>query len=178
MKAVVLLSGGLDSTVCMAVAAADGYELLPISFDYQQRHSRELASARQVAAHYGVARHLVIKTDTASIGGSALTDAGIDVPAGSMLVVMYAAANRDPAVFPAPDAFDPDRPNQKEHLAFGRGVHFCVGAPLARLESTIAFERLAARVAEIRLDPRNTFEYEPSFVLRGLVRLDVELLPA
>jgi cytochrome P450 len=103
---------------------------------------------------------------------------GDDVPAGSMLVVMYAAANRDPAVFPAPDAFDPDRANQKEHLAFGRGVHFCVGAPLARLESTIAFERLAARVAEIRLDPTNTFEYEPSFVLRGLVRLDVELLPA
>jgi len=82
MKAVVLLSGGLDSTVCMAVAAAGGYELLPISFDYQQRHSRELASARLVAAHYGVARHLVIATNMAAIGGSALTDAAISIPAG------------------------------------------------------------------------------------------------
>jgi len=82
MKAVVLLSGGLDSTVCMAVAAADGCELLPISFDYQQRHGRELASARLVAAHYRVARHLVITTNMAAIGGSALTDAAIDIPAG------------------------------------------------------------------------------------------------
>lgn len=82
MKAVVLLSGGLDSTVCMAVAADAGHELLPISFDYQQRHSRELASARAVADHYGVSHHLVIATNMAAIGGSALTDAAIDVPAG------------------------------------------------------------------------------------------------
>ncbi len=84
MKAVVLLSGGLDSTVCMAVAAAAGHELLPISFDYQQRHSRELASARRVAAHYGAARHLVIATNMAAIGGSALTDLTVDVPAGDV----------------------------------------------------------------------------------------------
>ncbi len=84
MKAVVLLSGGLDSTVCMAVAAAAGCELLPISFDYQQRHSRELASARRVAAHYGIVRHLVITTNMAAIGGSALTDMAVDVPAGDV----------------------------------------------------------------------------------------------
>ena len=60
MKAVVLLSGGLDSTVCMAEAHQAGYELWPISFDYQQRHSRELDSARQVAKYYKVERHLVI----------------------------------------------------------------------------------------------------------------------
>ena len=103
---------------------------------------------------------------------------GVEIAAGSMLVVMYAAANRDPSVFPEPDRFEPDRPNHKEHLAFGRGIHFCVGAPLARLESTVAFELLARGVKEIRLDPANTFEYEPSFVLRGLKRLDVELLPS
>lgn len=82
MKAVVLLSGGLDSTVCMAVADAAGCELLPISFDYQQRHGRELECARRVAAHYGVKNHLIIKTNMSAIGGSALTDAAIDVPAG------------------------------------------------------------------------------------------------
>jgi len=82
MKAVVLLSGGLDSTVCMAVAADAGFELLPVSFDYQQRHSRELASARRVAAHFGVRRHLIIRTNMAAIGGSALTDPGIAVPDG------------------------------------------------------------------------------------------------
>ncbi|MBP2645392.1 MAG: queC [Firmicutes bacterium] len=84
MKAVVLLSGGLDSTVCMAVAINAGYEVLPISFDYNQRHSRELDSARKVAAHFGVKKHLVIKTNMDDIGGSALTDQEISVPVGDV----------------------------------------------------------------------------------------------
>lgn len=84
MKAVVLLSGGLDSTVCMAVAVADGCEVWPISFDYQQRHSRELDCARRVAAYYNVKRHLVIKTNMDAIGGSALTDMAVDLPGGDV----------------------------------------------------------------------------------------------
>lgn len=84
MKAVVLLSGGLDSTVCMAVAGNAGYEVWPISFDYQQRHSRELDCARHVAAHYNVKRHLVIKTNMDAIGGSALTDRNVDLPGGDV----------------------------------------------------------------------------------------------
>lgn len=82
MKAVVLLSGGLDSTVCMAAAKEAGYELFPISFNYHQRHSRELESARKVAAYYKVEKHLVIETNLDDMGGSALTDAGIGVPDG------------------------------------------------------------------------------------------------
>ncbi|MBP2654493.1 MAG: queC [Firmicutes bacterium] len=84
MKAVVLLSGGLDSTVCMAVARDAGFELWPVSFDYNQRHSRELESACRVAEHFGVKRHLVIKTNMDSIGGSALTDQSIAVPEGEV----------------------------------------------------------------------------------------------
>jgi 7-cyano-7-deazaguanine synthase len=83
MKAVVLLSGGLDSTVCMAVAASNGYEVLPISFNYHQRHSRELLCAQKVAEHYGVQHHLIINTNMDAIGGSALTDSAIAVPAGN-----------------------------------------------------------------------------------------------
>jgi len=82
MKAVVLLSGGLDSTVCMAVAQSKGYELLPISFNYNQRHARELESASSIAKHYKVTKHLVINTNMDGIGGSALTDNGISVPVG------------------------------------------------------------------------------------------------
>lgn len=81
MKAVVLLSGGLDSTVCMSVAAEEGYELYPISFVYGQRHSREVECARKIAEHYQVKRHLIIDTNMDSIGGSALT-ADIEVPPG------------------------------------------------------------------------------------------------
>jgi len=84
VKAVVLLSGGLDSTVCMAVARDTGYEIWPISFDYNQRHSRELDCARQVAAYYKVERHLVIQTNMDAIGGSALTDRAVDLPEGDM----------------------------------------------------------------------------------------------
>ena len=84
MKAIVLLSGGLDSTVCMAVAREQGFEPLPISFNYQQRHAREVECARQVADFYKVNRHLVIDTNMAAIGGSALTDASVVVPSGDV----------------------------------------------------------------------------------------------
>jgi 7-cyano-7-deazaguanine synthase len=84
MKAIVLLSGGLDSTVCMAVARDQGFEPLPISFNYQQRHAREVECARQVAEFYKVSRHLVIDTNMAAIGGSALTDASVVVPSGDV----------------------------------------------------------------------------------------------
>jgi len=78
-KAVVLLSGGLDSATTAAVARADGYELYAITFDYGQRHARELASARAVAASLGAAGHLIVKLDLRHIGSSALTDE-IEVP--------------------------------------------------------------------------------------------------
>lgn len=84
MKAVILLSGGLDSTVCMACAKEAGYELYPISFDYHQRHSIELESAKKVAEFYHVAQHIVIETNMNAIGGSALTDTSIDVPDGNI----------------------------------------------------------------------------------------------
>ncbi len=84
MKAVILLSGGLDSTVCMSVGQAAGYELYPVSFRYGQRHSREVSSAQQIAAYYGVAKHLIIDTNMQDIGGSALTDQAIAVPDGDV----------------------------------------------------------------------------------------------
>lgn len=84
MKAVVLLSGGLDSTVCMAVAQSKGYELFPISFNYNQRHDRELSSASSIAEYYKVTKHIVINTNMNAIGGSALTDNKLSVPIGNV----------------------------------------------------------------------------------------------
>lgn len=81
-KAVVILSGGLDSTTCMGIAREQGYELYPITFDYGQRQKREIENARQVAAFYGVSdRHKVITLGfLKEFGGSALTDETIEVP--------------------------------------------------------------------------------------------------
>lgn len=78
-KAVVLYSGGLDSSTCMALARAEGFEVFAISFSYGQRHEYELAVARQNAEKMGASEHLVVEFDLRLMGGSALTDA-IDVP--------------------------------------------------------------------------------------------------
>ncbi len=80
-RAVVLLSGGLDSATALAVARENGYECFALSFDYGQRHARELESAQQVAASLGAAKHLTLRLDLRAIGGSALTD-DIAVPKG------------------------------------------------------------------------------------------------
>ena len=81
-KAVILLSGGLDSTVCMAVAKSRGMEVYPISFNYHQRHNIELESAKKVAEFYKIKKHLIIETNMEEIGGSALTDNDLEVPNG------------------------------------------------------------------------------------------------
>ena len=83
-KAVILLSGGLDSTTCMAVAKEQGYDLYPISFDYHQRHSIELEGAKKIADFYQVKKHLIIETNMDQVGGSALTDKDIQVPEGRL----------------------------------------------------------------------------------------------
>ena len=81
-KAVVLLSGGLDSCTCMAVAKSRGFDVYPISFNYHQRHRIELEGAKKIADFYHVKRHLIIETNMDAIGGSALTDKKIEVPEG------------------------------------------------------------------------------------------------
>ena len=78
-KAIILLSGGLDSTTVLAIAKHEGYDLYAMSFDYGQRHLFELAAANKIAHVFGVKKHLVVKTDLTRIGGSALTD-DISVP--------------------------------------------------------------------------------------------------
>ncbi|CAM3120154.1 7-cyano-7-deazaguanine synthase QueC [Sporolactobacillus spathodeae] len=80
-KAVVVLSGGLDSATCMGIARYQGYELYPITFDYGQRHAREVEQARKIAAFFDAVEHRIVSLDFfQQIGGSALTDRAIDVP--------------------------------------------------------------------------------------------------
>ncbi len=103
---------------------------------------------------------------------------GVPIPAGSTLWVLYGSANRDEAMFgDDADGFRADRDRVQQHVAFGKGVHYCVGAPLARLEATIALQVLTRRFARVRpVDPAS-LRYGPSWILRGLTSLPVELTP-
>lgn len=100
---------------------------------------------------------------------------GVSIPKGSRVWVMFGSANRDGRTFPEAEGFDPSRENLKEHIAFGKGHHFCIGAPLSRLEGRVAFEELAKRIELPSFSEGNTFEYEPSFILRGLAQLDLDV---
>jgi cytochrome P450 len=100
---------------------------------------------------------------------------GVAVPKGSMLHIRFAAANRDPAKYPSPDAFQVDRQNARTHMAFGRGIHMCIGNMLSRKELTVGFQELFRRLGNFRLAPgKNDLTHIPNMLLRGLKHLHVE----
>jgi cytochrome P450 len=96
---------------------------------------------------------------------------GKKIPKGETVLCLLGSANRDPAVYPdRPDRLDITRPNVRP-LSFGGGIHFCLGAQLARIEAEIAISTLLRRLPELRLDDADNPEWRPTFVLRGLKRL-------
>jgi cytochrome P450 len=98
---------------------------------------------------------------------------GHELPAGANIAVAYAAGNRDPAVFPDPDRFDPYRPENR-HIAFGIGIHFCLGAPLARLEAEVVLNELLDRFETLRRPGPAQFQHAAR-VIRGLSSLPLTL---
>jgi cytochrome P450 len=100
--------------------------------------------------------------------------AGTHLPQGEKLSVGLASANRDPEHFPNPDVFDITRPNAHRNLAFGKGIHICIGAPLARMEAQIAFEALFRRYPRLRLEvPAGELKWNTGSGLRGFARVPV-----
>jgi cytochrome P450 len=109
---------------------------------------------------------------------------GIDIPAGTPVMLLNGAANRDPRRFECPAEFRVDRHNSRAHMAFGRGNHTCPGGPLARAEGRVSLERILKRMRDIRLSDEHhgppgarTFQYEPTWVLRGLSNIHIEFTP-
>jgi cytochrome P450 len=124
-----------------------------------------------------------VKTDfrlarrTTSVGG-------VDIPAGTPVMLLNGAANRDPRRFECPHEFRVDRPNAEAHMAFGRGAHSCPGGPLARAEGRVSLEQILDRMRAIRLSEEHhgppgdrRFRYEPTWLLRGLTQLHLEFEP-
>jgi cytochrome P450 len=109
----------------------------------------------------------------------------VDIPAGMTLMVLEGAANRDPRQFDAPGEFRLDRPNGRQHVGFGFGIHACVGAPLARAEGRVSLERILDRMDDIAISEaahgpagERRYHYTPIFMLRGLEQLHLEFDPA
>jgi cytochrome P450 len=98
---------------------------------------------------------------------------GVSIPAGSRVLLLWAAANLDGDYFDRPDEFDPERPALRSHFAFGRGLHFCIGAPLARLEARSALTALLAGTRDFRLDPDLAPSFRRSIFVRKLDHLPV-----
>jgi cytochrome P450 len=121
-----------------------------------------------------VKSHFRLARTTTTIGD-------VEVPAGTILMMLPGASNRDPRKFDDPNEFRHDRKNVREHVAFARGPHSCPGAPLARAEARIAMNRILDRMANIRISEEmhgpagdRKYEYEPTFIMRGLTALHVE----
>jgi cytochrome P450 len=109
------------------------------------------------------------------------TVGGVDIPAGTPVMLLNGAANRDPRRFECPAEFHVDRANAASHIAFGRGVHSCPGGSLARVEGRVSLERILDRMRNIRLSEQHHgpagdrhFHYEPTWILRGLTQLHLE----
>lgn len=116
----------------------------------------------------------------ARLARTATTVGGVDVPAGTIVMILPGAANRDPRRFEDPHEFRLDRKNVREHMAFGRGVHSCPGGPLARVEGRVSIERILDRMSDITISEAEhgppgdrRYTYEPTYILHGLSELHI-----
>jgi cytochrome P450 len=103
---------------------------------------------------------------------------GVEIPAGAAVLLLWGAANRDPAEFEQPDDVDLHRKAPRHHLGFGRGIHLCVGAPLARLEAAVILHEVLRRTSHLELDVDDAPVREQSLVVRRFRRLPLRLTAA
>ena len=152
-KAVILLSGGLDSATSAAQAIADGYEAIALSFRYGQRHERELLAARQVAAALHIGEHFIMDVNLAQWGGSALTDARIDVPISGVqsgeIPITYVPGRN--TVFIA-IALSLAEAKGAEAIYLGINAVDYSGYPDCRPEYLAAFQNLAALSSKVGVE--------------------------
>jgi len=175
-KAVILLSGGMDSATCLAIARRDGFECYGLSFDYGQRHGVELDAARSVAAAAGCTAHRVLKIELGELGGSALTDQTIEVPEapGEGIPVTYVPARN--TVFLAfalawAEVLDAER------IYVGVNAIDYSGYPDCRPEYIEAFQHMANLATKRSVEGKELRILTPLIDLRKheIIRLGMEL---
>jgi len=179
-KAVVLLSGGIDSSTALAIAKAEGHELYALSFDYGQRHKRELHSAKMVAAVLGVKKYLVISFDLREIGGSALTSdmevpKGREEPTGKQIPVTYVPARN--TIFLS-FALAWAEVLEADNIFIGANEVDYSGYPDCRPEYLAAFETTANLATKISVEGKIRFQIRAPLISMKkseIIRKGVEL---
>ncbi len=178
-RAVVLLSGGLDSATVLAMARAQGFECFALSVDYGQRHHAELAAAQRVARELGAHEHRVINIDLTSFGGSALTDSSIAVPeqSSSGIPLTYVPA-RNTIMLSLALAWA--EVLQAQDIFFGVNAVDYSGYPDCRPEYVVAFERMANLATKAAVEGKQLTLHAPLLhlskaeIIRQGVRLGVD----
>jgi cytochrome P450 len=175
-----LFAAGQETTARLLASALKQLALHPELQDELREHRERIPNfiEETLRAESPVKADFRLTRTTTAIGD-------VEVPAGTPVMLLNGAANRDPARFECPAEFRADRPNTMDHLAFGRGHHSCPGGPLARAEGRISIERILHRMRDIRLSEEHhgpegarRFDYAPTWVLRGLSELHLEFTPA
>lgn len=146
------------------------YQLLthPEHWQHTQTHPELIANVVEEGLRHDspVQAMLRTTTETVELGG-------VTIPAGDRVFICFGAANRDEGTFHDAERFDFERANAHKHLSLGYGIHYCIGAPLARLEARVAIEVLAQRIPQLRLAPHHRASYIPSLLHRILQELPV-----
>jgi cytochrome P450 len=153
----VVIAGGVITTAhlmasSMALLCENPEQMALVREDYSRLPGMLEEAMRLESPAQWLVRRAVVDTELS----------GVKIPADSILLTLVTSANRDDARFDDPDRFDVGRANAKDHLAFGLGPHFCLGAPLARLETRIAWERLLTRLGEIELSEESDLSHKAS----------------
>lgn len=175
-----LFAAGQETTARLLAAALKHLAEHPELQDELRAHKEKIPNFIEEALRI----ESPVKTDF-RLTKKSTTIGGVDIKAGTPVMLLNGAANRDPRRFECPEEFQLDRENAHAHMAFGRGVHSCPGGPLARAEGRVSIERILDRMHDIRLSEEHHgppgahhFSYEPTWILRGLTQVHLEFTPS
>lgn len=169
-NAALLLAAGFETTTNLIAGAMLAFAEFPTQWKLLLKKPEVIVNATEECLRFVTP----VQATSRQVQNAPIQWQEQQLPIGTHMSLMLGAANRDPKKFENPDMFDITRDNASQHVAFASGAHYCLGAPLARLEMQVFLERLALKYPNFSV-PKQTLEYRPNFSIRGLNKLTVDL---